>query len=59
MTLAGSDRGVHGKMGEGHFNSLGSGKGFLEEDTVLSENKELELTGPDRKLGMTEARRLG
>lgn len=48
MTLAGSDRGVHGKMGEGHFNSLGSGKGFLEEDTVLSENKELELTGPDK-----------
>lgn len=47
----------HGKMGEG--NSLESGKGFLEEERVLSDNEELELTGLDRKLGMTEARHPG
>lgn len=59
MILVGFDRGVYGKMGEGYFNFLGLGKGFLEEDIVLSENKELELIGFDRKLGMIEARRLG
>ena len=46
-------------MGEGHFNSLESGKGFLEEERVLSDNEELELIGLDCKLGMTEARHPG
>lgn len=31
----------HGKMGEEHFYFLGSGKGFLEKETLPSDNKEL------------------
>lgn len=49
----------HGKTGERHFNSSGSGKGFWEEETRLSGMKELESRGYDRKWEVTEGRHLG
>lgn len=36
------------------FTSLGSGKGFVEDETMLSDNKELEWTGHDYKLEVNE-----
>lgn len=55
MCLAGSDRSVLWEDRRGaHFTSLGSGKGFVEDETMLCDNKELEWTGHDYKLEVTE-----